>query len=157
LETEKQIMNKVQQTRHQQGTGDTAVDGLLAGMMAGAGMALYLVLAGLLTGVGPLAILGLFDPARAGNALTGTLAHLAVSAIYGAIFAILLKGLERIWPAWHHLSWLAGLGYGLLLLAVARWLMLPAVDAPLLQAPPRHFAIAHVVYGLVLGYWLGKK
>ena len=32
-----------------------------------------------------------------------------------------------------------------------------AVDSPLLQGTAVHFVIAHLVYGGVLGYWLGKK
>jgi hypothetical protein len=150
------MMSKVQ-VRSEHGLGDTAVDGLIAGLVAGAAMALYLVLAGVLTRAGPLGILGLFDPGRVGNAVTGTLAHLAVSAIYGAIGALVLAGLRRLWPGLARLSWLAGLGYGLLLLGMAWWVMLPAVDSPLLQVTPIHFAIAHGVYGLVLGYWLGRK
>ena len=51
-------------------------------------MAVYLVVAGLLLGKGLAEMLGLFDPAMAGNALTGTLAYLAVSAIYGVVFAL---------------------------------------------------------------------
>jgi hypothetical protein len=38
-----------------------------------------------------------------------------------------------------------------------RGVLLTAVDPPLLQVTPVHFALAHVVYGVVLGYWLGKK
>jgi hypothetical protein len=151
------MINNMQQTRKERGVGDTAVDGLIAGITAGVGMALYLVLASWLTGEGPMAALGLFDPARAGNGVTGVLAHLAVSAIYGAIFALLLKGLGQIRPSLFNMSGVAGVAYGLLLFALAWWLMLPAVDAPLLQISPLHFALAHVVYGLVLGYWLGRK
>lgn len=151
------MINNIQRTRKERSIGDTAVDGLIAGLIAGVGMALYLVLASLLTGAGPLTTLGLFDPARAGNGVTGMLAHLAVSAIYGAIFALLLKGLGQIRPSLFSVSWAAGVVYGLLLFGLAWWLMLPAVNAPLLQIPSLHFALGHVVYGLLLGYWLGRK
>ncbi|MCA9957294.1 MAG: hypothetical protein KC434_21345, partial [Anaerolineales bacterium] len=64
-------------------TGDTAVDGLIAGLVAGLTMGLFLTLGGLLNGRQPLETLSFFDPARAGSWLTGLLAHLAVSSIYG--------------------------------------------------------------------------
>jgi hypothetical protein len=151
------MMNKVQHTRRERGVGDTAVDGLLAGITAGMGMAVYLVLAGFLSGRGLVEMLGLFDPVQAGNALTGLLAHLAVAGIYGVIFALLVMGLGRIKPSLFDMSWLMGLGYGLVLFGLARGVLLTAVDSPLLQVTSIHFAIAHAVYGLILGYWLGKR
>ena len=150
------MMNKAQ-LRGERGIGDTAVDGLLAGMVAGVSMAIYLVIAGLLSGKGLAEMLGLFDPAMGGNALTGTLAHLAVSAIYGVIFALVMMVLGRIRPSVFELSWLIGLLYGLVLFGLARGLMLTAVNSPLLQVTAIHFAIAHLVYGGVLGYRLGNK
>jgi hypothetical protein len=150
------MMNKVQ-ARSERGLGDTAVDGLLVGITAGVGMAIYLVIAGLLSGRGLLEILGLFDPAMAGNVLTGMLAHLAVSAIYGVVFALVMMGLARARPSLLTMNWLMGLVYGMVLFGLARGVLLTAVDSPLLQVTPVHFAIAHAVYGLILGYWLGKK
>jgi hypothetical protein len=150
------MMSKTQ-ARSERGLGDTAVDGLLAGLVAGVGMAIYWVIAGFLLGKGLAEMLGLFDPALAGNGLTGTLAHLAVSAIYGAVFGLVMMGLGKIRPSLFTMSWLMGLVYGLVLLGMARGVLLTAVDSPLLQVTAVHFAIAHVVYGLVLGYWLGKK
>jgi hypothetical protein len=128
-------------------------------------MAIYLALAGLLLGRGGVEMLGLFDPAMAGNALTGMLAHLAVAGIYGVIFALLVLGLGRIRllqqaqarPSVLEMIWPVGLVYGLLLFGLARGVLLTAVDSPLLQVTPVHFAIAHAVYGLILGYWLGRK
>ena len=150
------MMDKVQ-VRGERSMGDTAVDGLIAGIVAGVVMAIYLVVAGLLMGKGAGEILGLFDPAQGSNGLTGTLAHLAVSAIYGVIFALLVKGLSSLRPSLFAMSWLLGVGYGLLLFGLARGVLLTAVDSPLLQVTPTHFAIAHLVYGAVLGYWLGKR
>ncbi len=144
-------------TSQEKSRGDTAVDGLIAGMVAGVGMVIYLVIAGLLSGKGLTEMLRLFDPAQADNGLTGTLVHLAVSGIYGVIFALMMRGLGQVRPSVLRVSGLAGLVYGLLLFALARGVLLTAVDSPLLRVTPLHFAIAHVVYGLVLGYWLGKK
>jgi hypothetical protein len=47
---------------------------------------------------------------------------------------------------------LAGAAYGLLLLAVAKVVVLPAAGSPLVEIPTLHFAVAHVIYGIVLGY-----
>lgn len=149
-------MNKVQ-LRNDRGIGDTAVDGLIAGLMAGVGMAIYLVIAGLLSSQGLVETLGLFDPALASNALTGTVAHLAVSAIYGVVFGLIMTAVSKIWMSAFAWSWLMGLLYGLVLFGLARGMLLTAVNSPLLQVTSLHFALAHLVYGLILGYWLGKK
>lgn len=137
--------------------GDTAVDGLLAGLLGGALMALLLVLAGRLTGVLPPATLAYFDPARTGNWLTGLLAHLAVSAIYGLVFALLLGVVGRLRPSAARRLWVWGLGYGLLLWLVGMGLVVTAVGAPLAQIPAWQFGPAHLVYGLASGLWLQKN
>lgn len=92
-------MEKAYLTQEKKSLGDTAVDGLVAGLPAGLQMAVVLVLAGLLSGTPLLETLGYFDPAQAGNWLTGLLAHLAVAAIYGVVFALLRAAVGRIWPS----------------------------------------------------------
>ena len=132
---------------------DAVVDGLFRGVLAGLGMGVYLALAGLAYGESPLGVLGRFDPAAGGQPLVGLLAHLAVSAIYGALFGLLsLLFLRRSsLPGWTPLA-LGGV-YGLLLFAVAWFALLPGVDSPLLGIPPLHFGLGHLLYGLALG-WL---
>lgn len=150
-------MMKTQLVWREKTIGDTAVDGLLAGLLGGALMALFLVFANWLTGVLPPATLAYFDPARAGSWLAGLLAHLAVSAIYGLVFALLLGIVERVRPSAARRLWVWGLGYGLLLWLVGMGLVLTAVGAPLAQIPAWQFGLAHLVYGLVLGFWLGRN
>ena len=106
------MSQKTIQTQKHKTMGDTAVDGLLAGILAGLGMAAYLVLAGLLTGVAPAVMLGRFDPRQAGNWLTGSVAHLAMSGVYGIIFALLFWGLVRLRPSLARWGWLLGLALG---------------------------------------------
>ena len=137
--------------------GDTAVDGLIAGILAGVGMALYLVLLGLLTGLAPAVMMGRFDPGMSGGWLTGLLTHLAVSGIYGVVFALFFAGMVRIRSSLLRFGWLMGLVYGLVLLAMARGVLLPMADSPLLQISTAHLLIAHVVYGLVLGFAVSRK
>jgi len=134
--------------------GNTAVDGLLAGLVGGAAMALFLAAAGWLAGVSPLTTLAYFDPAQTGSWLTGLLAHLAVSAIYGVVFGLLLGIVGRIRPSALRGLWLWGIGYGLALWLLGLGMVLTAVGAPLAQIPAWEFAMAHLLYGLAAGYRL---
>jgi len=149
-------MTKMSLMRKEKAWGDTAVDGLLAGLVGGLVMGLFLGLVGWLAGRSPLELLGHFDPAQAGSWLTGLLAHLAVSAIYGAVFGLLWGAVGRIRPSLVRWGWLLGLGYGLLLWLMALGLVLTAVGAPLAQILPWQFGLAHLIYGLALGFWFGR-
>jgi hypothetical protein len=93
--------------RKKTGAGDAAVDGLCSGVLAGAAMGLYLVLIGMRIGQGPAVVLGRFDPAGGASPLTGALAHLAVSGVYGLLFGLL----GYLGTGWRRIPvWLAGLG-----------------------------------------------
>jgi hypothetical protein len=138
----------LQETRR--GWGDAAVDGLLAGGAAGGVMAAYLLAAGLWAGLDWQAVLAQFDPGPQPQALTGALAHLAVAAVYGAVFGFAW----RLWPAgWPRPPlWAAGLVFGLALLVLA----LAAVNAQagsgwLADSGPVNLGVAHALYGLTLG------
>jgi len=150
-------MEKAYVTSTKKSLGDTAVDGLVAGLPAGLAMAIVLALAGLLSGTPLLVTLGYFDPAQAGNWLTGLLAHLAVAAIYGVVFALLMGMVDWIRPSLSRLVVLWGGVYGLVLLAVAYGVWFTAVASPLAQIAAWQMAAAHVVYGLGLGLWLHKN
>jgi hypothetical protein len=130
---------------------DTALDGLFGGVAAGVAMGVYLLVWGLASGRGPGAVLGMFDPGGRGNPLTGMLTHLAVAAVYGILFGLIWwvarRALRLGLPAW-----LVGAVYGLALLLAATVVVLPAAGSPLAEIPTLQFAIAHVVYGVVLGY-----
>lgn len=135
--------------------GEAAVEGLLAGSLAGVVMALYLLAASGLSGEGPATLLARFDGTGGGQPLTGALNHLAVSAVYGAAFG----GLRRFIPFrrndWR-LGLLCGLAFGLALWALALSVLLPAAS-PLRAIPPVHFAVAHAIYGLVLGIYVNRQ
>jgi len=143
-------------TKQAQSTGDKAVDGLLAGLLAGLAMALTLVGVALASGENPGVMMGRFDVVNGNAAATGALLHLAVSGIYGAIFALIYYALVGLRPRIHTYGWLIGLLYSLFLWAVARGVFLPAAASPLLDIPPVGFILAHVVYGLVLGHRVQK-
>ena len=55
------------------------------------------------------------------------------------------------------MSSLIGLAYGLVLLLVARGLALTGAGAALREIPAWHLAIAHLVYGLVLGWLVARS
>lgn len=143
-------------TKQTQSTGDKAVDGLLAGLLAGLAMALTLAGVALASRESPGVMMGRFDVVSGNAAATGALLHLAVSGIYGAVFALIYYGVVGLRPRSQPFGWLMGLLYGLLLWALARGVFLPAAASPLLEIPTFGFILAHVIYGLVLGYRVQK-
>jgi hypothetical protein len=137
--------------------GDAAVDGLLAGGGAGILMLVYLLLAGLMLGQPVAAMLARFDPGQAASPVTGGLIHLAVSGVYGLVFGLGWR-LTAGWPGLERLpGWLAGVIYGLLLLAFAWLVILPGAQSAVREIPLVHLAIAHVIYGLSTGILVGRK
>jgi uncharacterized membrane protein YagU involved in acid resistance len=83
-------------------------------------------------------MLGRFDPGAAASPLVGGLAHLAMSAIYGILFALSWRLLLSRWLGRVPL-WLTGLAYGLILLLAATAVGLPLSDSPLKEIPPTAF------------------
>lgn len=138
--------------------GDTAVDGLLAGVGSGALMAAFLLAAAGIAGQDWQSVLRQFDPGPTPAPLTGLVTHLAVSGVYGILFAGLWRSISRVWRRLP--SWLAGPVYGLLL-----WLLAITVTSAraalggggwLAGIPPAQLALAHALYGLTLG-WLVRR
>jgi len=149
-------MNDYSTQQGEKQVGDTAVDGVIGGLTAGAAMMLFLVIAGLLDSAQPQQTMGYFDPSGSGGWVTGLLAHFAISAIYGALFALLQRVAGRLWPAALRVRWLIGLSYGLVLLALAFGMLSSTAASWLNQIPGWSLALAHVAYGLVLALQLGK-
>lgn len=128
--------------------GDAAVSGLFGGLLGGLAMALVIILFSLFAGQG-LSYMGYFSTATPVPPLQGLLMHLAVSAIYGMLFSLILHGLkvDRL----NLPGWLVGLVYALALWVLAITVMLPAAHSLLLTLPWVVFFSGHVAYGLVLG------
>lgn len=148
-------MDKFHLAQKEKTMGDTAVDGLIAGLLAGTLMMLALMAGGLVTGTAPLVMLGYFDPARNGSWQTGLPAHLAVAAVYGVIFALLWR-LAALLPSSLRRGWLLGAAYGVVLFGLARGIMGTAVVMPLQQIAGWNLALGHLVYGAVLGIQLHR-
>ena len=85
-----------------------------------------------------------------GPVLVGSLIHLLVSALLGALFGIVTR-------RWLHLTSdfgtpvLAGLIYGLMIWMVAYFIALPLLNPALLEVYAPAFIIQHVAYGIVTG------
>ena len=139
----------------QRSFGDAAVDGLFGGVGAGVLMVLYLVVAQVVAGDGPATTLSRFDTSGTASPWMGTLVHLAVAAVYGALFGLGVQFIVRIMRRPVPL-WPAGLAYGLVLLLVAEAIVLPATGSALRGIPLVHFALAHVIFGVVLGLLIAR-
>lgn len=137
--------------------GDTAVDGLLAGIGSGLLMILFLVITTSFLNETPFTLLGKFNPSNGHHWLQGLLSHLAVSTIYGLVYAVALVVLSFMWPAAKRLSWALGLLYGLSLSLIARGWLLPLTDSALLDIPATLFITAHLIYGLTLGALIMRR
>lgn len=134
-----------------------AIGGLIGGMvMAMVAMLYTLVAQGDL--LAPLKQMGATffrsDSGSAGSLVAGLVLHMMMSAIFGIVFALIVRGRA------------AGFGPliagGLIFIgvewAVARFIVLPIVDAPLVATFGAIGGIvAHAMYGVVLGLWLAWK
>lgn len=136
--------------------GDVAVDGLLAGMIAGLVMGLVLVLLGGLDGVTPLDMLGRFDPANDDSAVAGGLLHLAVSGLYGVLFAVARHFPAARWKVLQRYSRLTGSVFGLALWLAAHFILLPGLNSGLSEIATSAFALGHLAYGLTLGHLIAR-
>lgn len=139
--------------------GDAAVEGLIYGIVAGLGMALFLIAFEWLAGVMPLEVLGYFGANPDASPWVGLFTHVAVSGIYGVIFGMLALVAARMFgDRLNPGVWLLfGVVYGLLIFAVAKGVILPRTSSPLNELPVWALALAHALYGFVLAWLVGRK
>jgi hypothetical protein len=142
--------------RTRSSVGDTAVDGLLNGVVAGVVMAIYLVTSGVLTGVGIATILSAFDLGQGTSPVRGVLIHLAMAAIYGMVFSLIYRLIGRGRSIGRSGSVMIGLVYGLLLWVITQIAFATGVNVALSSLPAMHLAVAHVIYGAALGWLAGR-
>jgi hypothetical protein len=132
--------------------GDAAVSGLLHGLAAGLAMGAYLVVANLLAGQPLPAALRLFAlPSESLGPLAALLGHLAVAGVYGLVWGVLWWFVAGQLPV---PALLAGPVYGLLLFAIAQLALSAAGTTP--SPGWLNLVVAHVLYGLVLG-WFSRR
>lgn len=133
------------------GIGDTAIDGLLAGLGAGIVSFGFLLLAALLLGEKLQVIASRFDPRLEGDPFIGGLFHMAISTIYGVIFGLILSLIFQRRRRVSYLTWLLGLIYGLFLWLIAKTIFSTGLESQLATMPGNLFILFHLIYGLFLG------
>jgi len=146
------------------------IAGAIAGMLGGAMMAMFTMIA-----TGTYLHMGFFTPLYAiasplagpqsmmtamhggvfyfalGPAVLGLVVHMMWSALWGIIFGLIAAGLHLRGAA----AVIAGMVYGVLIMLVMNFILLPIVGAPnlltLLGGPT--FIIGHLLFGMVVGLW----
>jgi hypothetical protein len=136
--------------------GDAAVDGLLNGVVAGVVMAIYLMISGMLTGAGLVATLTAFDLGQGASPVRGALIHLAVAAIYGMVFSLMYRLIGHDRSIGRGGNVMIGLAYGLLLWLITQISFAAGINVALSSLPAIHFAVAHVMFGITLGWLIGR-
>ena len=138
---------------------EAIVDGLYAGVLAGLIMAAYLAITALLRSETLGVLFSRFDPTPAAAPLKGFLLHLAVSGVYGILYGLiwfLVSNPPRSAPSvWQAI--LLGVVYAAGLFFLGWAILLPASDSPLRQLPGWDFGLAHLVYGVSLGYLVYRR
>ena len=86
----------------------------------------------------------------AGPVIVGTLLHLVVSLVLGALFSIVKRRILGL-PSDMGMPVLLGLIYGLLVWLLAYYIILPTVNPVLLNTYQPSFIIQNIVYGIVTG------
>ena len=131
---------------------DCIVDGILHGMFAGSVMLALFIGMGNLVGKSPLDLLSMLGaPDTASSPMQGALRHIAMSAVYGIVWILLIVLPVRRWRFAHVYNWrLVGIGYGILLWLIA--LIVIQYWTALSLLPWYALLIAHMVYGGTLGY-----
>lgn len=132
---------------------DAVVDGLFGGLLAGAGMLAFLIIADLWAGNPLLQTLSRFRiPGQSISPLTSLLLHLGVSSVYGILYGLLINLLPRKYRSALP-GWVWGILFGLLIWLLADLVLLPGSESALMEIPRSVFALSHVVFGLILGWF----
>jgi uncharacterized membrane protein YagU involved in acid resistance len=157
-------------TRNQNRVLGFLIAGAIAGMIGGAMMAMFTMLA-----TATYLNMGFFTPLYViaspltgrqvmmtamhggafyfalGPAVLGLIVHMMWSALWGIIFGLIASGLHLRGVA----AVIAGMVYGVLVMLVMNFVVLPIVGAPnllnLLGATT--FIIGHLLFGMVVGLW----
>ncbi|HZP94976.1 MAG TPA: hypothetical protein VFC31_01380 [Candidatus Limnocylindria bacterium] len=141
-------------------------EGILGGVVAGVVMAMvamtYTLIAqgDLLAPVKQMgALLFAADSGSPLSLIAGLMLHMMSAAVFGAVFVLLARAaIDNDWVLTAAGFWplaVAAMSYIVIEWAVAAFVILPAIDRPLLTT----FAsiggfVAHAMYGLVLAWWL---
>lgn len=93
-----------------------------------------------------------------GTAVLGAVVHLVIATICGFGFAMLMAGLGLTGTGLNIRMFivpLSGMLYGIALFGGSEYLVVPFVDRPFFkEINPLDWALMHVVYGMVLGWFI---
>ncbi len=142
--------------RAHRSVGDAAVDGLLNGVVAGIVMAIYIVLINATLDRGLAATLSAFDLGQGALPVRGVLIHLAIAAIFGVVFGLIHRLIGQRRSIGRSGSATIGLAYGLLLWSIAQVAITAGINVGLGSLPTAHLAAAHLIYGITLGWLIGR-
>jgi hypothetical protein len=134
-----------------------AVDGVIYGLVAGAAMFLSLFSLALLSGEVPGLILDRFTSSGITSPVLGLLGHLGVSAIYGALFGVLVWPVLSRYSSGRISAGFGGILYAGFLILLAQLVILPGMNSSLSQFPFWEWALGHGIYGLVLGSMFSRS
>lgn len=144
---------------------------LVAGMVGGAVFGIYEMFAMFALGHGffaPLNMIGavfpVFRPPADGfqwaPTLTGLAVHMATSALWGLILALVIGRNPRVFAGFGFSS-MAGLFLGIAAWLVTGLVIGPVVDPAVSQAPPLNFFLGHILFGLATTWtlyaWIGGR
>jgi hypothetical protein len=135
---------------------DLAVDGFIAGILSGMAMGVVLFLGEWILGGMAGEFLNLFSPFANYPLVSGGLVHLAVSSIYGLVFGLVVFLVYKILRGRLPLAVL-GLVYGLVLFFLAQTAFVTGIGSALQAIPGWLFLLAHLMYGGLLGFLMGRK
>ncbi|MGW8226553.1 MAG: hypothetical protein ACWGOY_12500 [Anaerolineales bacterium] len=144
-------------TKNNGGISNLAVDGVIIGLLSGITMYVSLAALALFTGGTPVSLLERFSASGLTSPLQGLMSHLAVSAIYGALFGAVVWPVITRFTSHGWIGWIGGLTYGSFLFLLAQTAILPSINSPLGEIPNWQWALGHAVYGLVLGALFARK
>lgn len=137
-----------------QTAGDAAVDGLGSGFFAGMLMAVYVALYGMSQGLGGGFFFAMLSPAQFA-VVSSLVAHLALAAVYGAIFGVGIWLLGH-WRRSPQMTLGMALLYCLVLALLARTLVLPNGLPQFSVLPWQHLLLSHLLYGVALGLFFNR-
>ena len=148
-------------TRHYEDTGTWIRHGAVGGLIGGMVMAMVAMLYTLVAQgdlLAPLKQMGATffrsDSGSAGSLIAGLMLHMMMSVALGIIFALIVRGRAT---GFGQLI-VAGMIFIAVEWAIARFVVLPIVDQPLVATfGASGGIIAHAMYGAVLGLWLAWK
>lgn len=148
-------------TRHYKDTGLWVRRGAIGGLIGGLVMAMVAMLYTLVAQgdlLAPLKQMGATffkaDSGSAGSLLAGLMLHMMMSVIFGIVFALIVRGRASGFAP----LIVAGMIFIAVEWAIARFVVLPVVDQPLIATfGAIGGMIAHMMYGAVLGLWLARQ